>query len=165
MQPRCPEAPLSQDQVHMQFIMCVHTDIHCTPCLLRQCLSYSGTNVLCEDSCCKPHVAPRLLLLSRPNPYRLRFKHPQSRCFQREWLYGSGLSFKTPRVVYFHTALCLYLLGSVNKTDYRLTVNSGTTAMGILTCCSFWFTLLYFNPDQIGLIMCCRMTVYWLTLL
>lgn len=93
---RCPEAPLSQDQVHMQFIMCVHTDVHCSPSLCRQCSSYSGTNVLCEDSCCKPHVAPRLLLLSRPNPYRLRFKHPQSRCFQREWFYGGGLSFKTP---------------------------------------------------------------------
>lgn len=44
---------------------------------------------------------PTSLISSKP--YQPRFKHPQSCCFQREWLYGFETPIKTPVIAYFHT--------------------------------------------------------------
>lgn len=100
--PDCPEAPLSQVQVQMLFVM-QDSDTHCsvsppgqrTTTVGHSCCKPFG---FCKDRVlCEPCVAPRRLL-SQPNLISQDLRTRCSCCFQREWLYGFELSFKTPRL-------------------------------------------------------------------
>lgn len=61
--------------------------------------SRSGSSVAHGDVQTRRCLVPSLLLSHLPQPYQLRCKGPQSRCFSREWLYGFELCFQTPWLI------------------------------------------------------------------
>lgn len=110
-EPRSPEAPLGQVQVHMLFFTLAPR--HALPVRSSwecgQWPSTVGPASLVKEPlgifCRARRRADKTLSRSKSAsftsaaPYQLRFKGPQSRCFSREWLYGFELCFQTPWLI------------------------------------------------------------------